>query len=158
MAKAILPGSYDPVTNGHLDIILRAKQLYGDVTVGILFNAEKKYLFSPEQKKAMLEKALEGTDIPVIIWEGMLYELCNEQNFTHIVKGVRRGDMEYETLQAQYNSARCNAVTVMLPAKEEFENISSTLVRERLMRREDISSFCPAPRMTEEFYAENTKM
>ena len=158
MAKAILPGSYDPVTNGHLDIILRAKQLYGDVTVGILFNPEKKYVFTPEQKKAMLEKSLEGTDIPVIIWEGMLYELCNEQGFTHIVKGVRRGDTEYEALQAQYNSARCSAVTVMLPAKEEFENISSTLVRERLRSGEDISVFCKAPEMTERFYAENTKM
>lgn len=158
MAKAILPGSYDPVTNGHLDIILRAKQLYGDVTVGILFNPEKKYVFTPEQKKAMLEKSLENTDIPVIIWEGMLYELCNEQGFTHIVKGVRRGDTEYEALQAQYNSARCSAVTVMLPAKEEFENISSTLVRERLRSGEDISAFCKAPEMTERFYAENTKM
>ena len=158
MAKAILPGSYDPVTNGHLDIILRAKQLYGDVTVGILFNPEKKYVFTPEQKKAMLEKSLEGTDIPVIIWEGMLFDLCNEHGYTHIVKGVRRGDMEYETEMAEYNSARCRAVTVMMPAKEELEYISSTLVRECLRSGEDISAFCKAPEMTERFYAENTKM
>jgi pantetheine-phosphate adenylyltransferase len=158
MAKAILPGSYDPVTKGHLDIILRAKQLYGDVTVGILFNPEKEYLFTPEQKKALLEEALGGTDIPVIIWEGMLFDLCNEQGYTHIVKGVRRGDMEYETEMAEYNSARCRAVTVMMPAKEELEYISSTLVRERLRSGEDISAFCKAPEMTERFYVENTKM
>lgn len=158
MAKAILPGSYDPVTKGHLDIILRAKQLYGDVTVGILFNPEKEYLFTPEQKKALLEEALGGTDIPVIIWEGMLFELCVRQGYTHIVKGVRRGDMEYETQMAEYNSARCQAVTVMLPAKEEYECISSTLVRERLARGEDITSLCPAPYMTEDFYAQNTKV
>ncbi len=158
MAKAILPGSYDPVTKGHLDIILRAKQLYGNVTVGILFNPEKKYLFTPAQKKAMLEKALAGTDIPVIIWEGMLADLCNEQGYTHIVKGVRRGDTEYEDKMAEYNSAHCDAVTVMLPAKEELEYISSTLVRDRLAWGESITSLCPAPDMMEDFYAENTKM
>ena len=158
MAKAILPGSYDPVTNGHMDIILRAKQLYGDVTVGILFNPEKEYLFTPEQKKALLEEALGGTDIPVIIWEGMLFDLCNEQGFTHIVKGVRRGDMEYETEMAEYNTARCRAVTVMMPAKEDLEYISSTLVRENLGAGKEIKSLCPAWELTERFYAENTKM
>ncbi len=158
MAKAILPGSYDPVTKGHLDIILRAKQLYGDVTVGILFNPEKQYLFSPEQKKILLEEALKGSGIPVVVWEGMLFELCKEQGFTHIVKGVRRGDAEYEEKMACFNSARCDAVTVMLPAKEEYERISSTLVRERIKAGEDIKDLCPAWELTEKFYAENTKM
>ncbi|MBQ3599089.1 MAG: pantetheine-phosphate adenylyltransferase [Clostridia bacterium] len=158
MAKAILPGSYDPVTKGHIDIILRAKKLYGDVTVGILFNPEKEYLFTPKQKKALLEESLKDAGIPVIIWDGMLYELCVKQGYTHIVKGVRRGDMEYEEKMAQFNSARCDAVTVMLPAKEEFEFISSTLVREKLALGEDISSLCPAWELTEKLYAENTKM
>lgn len=158
MAKAILPGSYDPVTVGHIDIILRAKQLYGDVTVGILFNPNKKYIFTPEQKKALLEKSLSGTGIPVIIWDGMLYELCNREGYTHIVKGVRRGDMEYEEEMAAFNSAHCSAVTVMLPAKEEYESVSSTLVREYLAAGKDISSYCPAGKLTEEFYDKNTKM
>lgn len=158
MAKAILPGSYDPVTVGHMDIILRAKQLYGDITVGILFNPDKKYLFTPQQKKALLEKALFGTGIPVVIWEGMLYELCEKQGYTHIVKGVRRGDIEYEEEMALFNSAHCKAVTVMLPAKEEYEGVSSTLVRRYLAEEKDISSLCPAAKLTEEFYDKNTKM
>lgn len=158
MAKAILPGSYDPVTAGHIDIILRAKDLYGDVTVGILFNPEKKYIFTPAQKKALLEKALENTDIPVIIWDGMLYELCEKEGFTHIVKGVRKGDYEYEEKQAAYNSAHCDAVTVMLPAKEEYESISSTLVRQYLAEGKDISHLCPAAKTAEEYYDKNTKV
>ena len=158
MAKAILPGSYDPVTAGHIDIILRAKDLYGDVTVGILFNPEKKYIFTPAQKKALLEKALENTDIPVIIWDGMLYELCEKEGYTHIVKGVRTGDYEYEEKQALFNSAHCNAVTVLLPAKKEFEGISSTLVRRYLAEGKDISQLCPAAKTAEEYYVENTKM
>ena len=158
MAKAILPGSYDPATAGHIDIILRAKELYGDVTVGILFNPNKEYLFSPEQKKGILEISLSGTGIPVIIWDGMLFELCNREGYTHIVKGVRRGDMEYEEEMARFNSARCDAVTVMLPAKEEYELVSSTLVREYLAEGKDISSLFPAAEIIKEYYDKNTKM
>ena len=158
MAKAILPGSYDPATAGHIDIILRAKELYGDVTVGILFNPNKEYLFTPEQKKAILERSLSGTGIPVIIWDGMLFDLCNREGYTHIVKGVRRGDMEYEEEMARFNSARCDAVTVMLPAKEEYEFVSSTLVREYLAEGKDISSLCPAAEIIKEYYDKNTKM
>ncbi len=158
MAKAILPGSYDPATVGHIDIILRAKQLYGDVTVGILFNPNKKYLFTPEQKKDILEKSLSETGIPVVIWKGMLYELCQKQGYTHIVKGVRSGDMEYEEEMALFNSAHCQAVTVMLPAKEEYEFVSSTLVREYLAEGKDISSLCPAADKIKEYYDKNTKM
>lgn len=158
MAKVILPGSYDPVTVGHIDIILRAKQLYGDITVGILFNPDKNYLFTPAQKKALLEKALENTGIPVIIWEGMLYELCQRDGYTHIVKGVRRGDTEYEEKQAEFNSSHCSAVTVMLPAKDEYGNVSSTLVRQYLAEGKDISHLCPAAKTAEEYYDKNTKM
>lgn len=158
MAKAILPGSYDPATAGHIDIILRAKELYGDVTVGILFNPDKEYLFSPEQKKGILERSLSGTGIPVIIWDGMLFDLCNREGYTHIVKGVRRGDMEYEEEMARFNSARCDAVTVMLPAKEEYEFVSSTLVREYLAEGKDISSLCLAAEIIKEYYDKNTKM
>ena len=140
------------------DIILRAKELYGDVTVGILFNPNKEYLFSPEQKKAILERSLSGTGISVIIWDGMLFELCNREGYTHIVKGVRRGDMEYEEEMARFNSARCDAVTVMLPAKEEYELVSSTLVREYLAEGKDISFLCPAAEIIKEYYDKNTKM
>ena len=158
MAKAILPGSYDPATVGHIDIILRAKQLYKDVTVGILFNPQKEYIFTPAQKKDILEKALAGKDIPVIIWEGMLYELCNEQGYTHIVKGIRRGDAEYEEQMAEYNSARCGAVTVMLAADEKYEHLSSTLVRNCISAGKDISHLCPQAEIVKEYYDKNTKM
>lgn len=158
MAKAILPGSYDPATAGHIDIILRAKELYGDVTVGILFNPDKEYLFTAEQKKAILERSLSGTGIPVIIWDGMLFDLCNREGYTHIVKGVRRGDMEYEEEMARFNSAHCQAVTVMLPAKEEYGHISSTLVRTLLSEGKDISTLCPAAEIIKEYYDKNTKM
>ncbi len=158
MAKAIVPGSFDPVTYGHLDIILRAKELYGSVTVGILFNKDKIYTFTPEQKKQMLESALEGKDIPVVIWEGMLYELCENEGYTHIVKGVREGDMDYEERMAEYNGSRCKALTVMLPAKEKYEGVSSTLVRKKLAGGEDIAKLCPAAYLAEVYYDKNTKM
>lgn len=158
MAKAILPGSYDPITVGHLDIILRAKKIYGDVTVGILFNSEKEYTFTPEQKKSMIEHVLKESGIPVIIWDGMLFELCNKMGYTHIVKGIREGDGEYETEMARYNSSRCSAETVFLKANVELENVSSTLVRRYLKEGKDISRICPAEKLAEEYYAENTKM
>ncbi|MGM9658175.1 MAG: adenylyltransferase/cytidyltransferase family protein [Eubacteriales bacterium] len=157
MTKAIVPGSFDPVTFGHIDVIMRARRLYGDVTVGILRNSDKKYLFTEEQRAEMLAFALRGTGIPVIVWDGYLWRLCAERGYGRIVKGLREGDADYELLQAQYNMRR-GVKTSVLRADGKYGSVSSSEVRRLLAGGEDISALCPAAEMAREFYDKNTKL
>ena len=149
---AIVPGSFDPITLGHLDIIDRAAIDYDFVYVAVMVNSDKKYMFSLSQRKKIVEAAV-GTreNVKVISSEGMLWELAQTLGATAIVKGVRNDvDLAYEKKMAEFNSAHYSAAeTVLLPAKEEHLTISSTLVREKILAREDLSDLLPTAAICE---------
>jgi len=143
---AIVPGSFDPITNGHLDIVRRAAELYDKVYLAVMINSEKRKMATLQQRKKIAETAVLGIDkVEVISSEGYLWKLAEELDACAIVKGVRNSvDREYELKMAEYNSAHNpKAETVLLDTADGLGGVSSTLVREKIMRGEDISSYLP---------------
>ena len=112
MDKCLVSGSYDPITNGHLDIIRRVSNMFDTVIVGVFNNEEKEHMFNLND---------------------MLYEVCVKNNITHIVRGFRDNkDYAYETEMAVFNFEHCGVMTCLLPSNKALDNISSSKVRELL--------------------------
>lgn len=132
--KVILPGSYDPVTLGHLDIIRRARERYAEVFAVAFINPGKKYLFTPEERLRMLRLATEELDgVTVDYSEGRVVDYMREHGIERIVKGYRNErDLEYERAQAEYNLAHGGYETELVEASDEYGDLSSTLARERI--------------------------
>lgn len=143
---AIVPGSFDPITNGHINIVKRAAEMYEKVYLAVMINAEKSYMFSINERKAIAKAALLGFDgVEVISSEGYLWKLSEELSAVAIVKGVRNEkDRAYEEMMAEYN-ARYNpkAKTVLLECDPRLSQLSSTVVREKISKGEDISDYLP---------------
>ncbi len=132
--RAILPGSYDPVTVGHLDIIRRAASQYDEVFAVVFINPEKKYRFSTEERVKMLALATEDiSNVRVDSSSGLVIDFMREVGIDVIVKGYRNDtDLEYELRQAEWNKARGGYDTVLLRCDTELSSVSSTRVREAL--------------------------
>lgn len=132
MSIALFPGSFDPLTNGHLDIIRRASKMFDKVVVGLGNNAGKKALFTPEEKKILISQIV--ADLPnveVSIINGLTVQFMAEINAKFIVRGLRNSkDFEYERDIAGVNSTLADVETVLLLAKPENQNISSSMVKE----------------------------
>ena len=158
MAKttlALLPGSYDPITLGHMDVIRRAAALFDGVVVAVMTNdmtryvadaKSKTYMFSMEERTAMATAACaEIPNVRVISSRAMLIDLVDELGAELIVKGIRNeADYAYEQHHALWNRAHnAKAETLYLPADERFDHVSSTLVRERLERGESVDDLVP---------------
>ena len=143
--SVIAPGSYDPVTLGHLDIIRRAREEYGEVYAVIFVNPEKKYTFSLDDRVRMLMLATDSMDGVLVSYSnGMVIDYMREHNIEKIVKGYRNEiDLEYERRQAEYNLEHGGYETVLLPANEELVSISSTEARRRIAAGEDVSAILP---------------
>lgn len=139
---AICPGSFDPITLGHIDIAKRAASLFGSCRVVVMNNREKEYLFSLEERYAMAKAAFEGEEkISVDFSEGMLYEYLLSQDSPVLVKGIRNEtDYLYEKKMAEFNFLHSGTETVYLDAAPEFDSLSSTLVREKIAKKEDLSA------------------
>ena len=143
---AIVPGSFDPITAGHLSIVRRAAREYDKVYLAVMINPDKKYMFTLSERVRIAEAATTEIDnVEVISSEGYLWELARDLGAVALVKGVRNeNDREYELKMAEYNRAHySDAVTVMLPTEPEYVGLSSTLVREKLLSSEDISKYLP---------------
>lgn len=143
---AIVPGSFDPITYGHVNIVKRAAEQYDKVYLAVMINSEKKYMFTLEQRERIARSALLGIKgVEVISSEGYLWELALRLDACAIVKGVRNEvDREYELKMAEYNLAHNpSAPTVLLETDPSLSNISSTLVRSKLLSGEDISKYLP---------------
>ena len=146
MSIALVPGSYDPITKGHLDIIKRALALCDEVVVAVMNNDQKTYMFTMEERTHLV--ALATADIPrvrVIADAGMLVDLVDRLGADMIVKGVRNEvDRRYEEQMAAYNlSHNPRAKTVLLEASESLEGISSTLTRKRIEAGENLTELLP---------------
>ena len=129
---AIVPGSFDPITIGHIDILKRASNIYDKVYLALLINPDKEYLFDTETRIEIARLAI--SDIPnaeVVYSDGMLYALARELSCRAIIKGVRNEtDFVYEMKMARYNKELAPEIeTIFLPCDDKMAEISSTLVR-----------------------------
>ncbi len=145
MRRAACPGSFDPVTNGHLDIIERASALFDEVVVAVGVNKSKSRLFSPEERIAMLEEACAGLpNVRVASFDGLLTDFCKAQDVVAIVKGLRAvSDFDYELQMAQMNSSLADVETVFVPTSPEWSFLASSLVKEVATFGGDVSSLVP---------------
>ena len=145
--SVILPGSYDPVTIGHLDIIRRAAEEHDEVYVVIFVNPEKTYTFSLDDRMRMLMLATdEFENVLVSYSNGMVVDYMREHDIEKIIKGYRNDtDLEYEKKQADFNLVYGGYETELVKCREGLELVSSTEVRERIKRGEDISDLVSTP-------------
>ncbi len=147
MSRAIYPGSFDPVTFGHLDIIRRASKIFDEVIVGILNNPEKSPLFSVEERVKMLKEVT--SDLPNVkidSFSGLLVDYTAKNNIQVSVRGIRGvSDLEYEMQTAQYNSrlSHDDLETIFLTTSPEFSYISSSGVRQVAGFHGDLSPYVP---------------
>ncbi|NPC95575.1 pantetheine-phosphate adenylyltransferase [Nocardioides sp. zg-DK7169] len=146
MRRAVCPGSFDPVTNGHLDVVGRASSLFDEVVVAVGVNASKNRLFSAEERMEMLrEVCADLPNVRVAGFTGLLTTFCAEQGIQAIVKGLRAvSDFEYELQMAQMNASLTDVETVFVPTSPEYSFLASSLVKEVATFGGDVSSLVPA--------------
>ncbi len=153
MRRAIYPGSFDPVTNGHLDVIERARKLFDEVIVAVAHNDQKQPLFALEERLAFLRASLNGTDrVKIAPLDGLLVDFAVRQKATAVVRGLRAvSDFEFEFQMALMNrKLEANVETIFLMPKEEYTYLSSRIVKEIARLGGDISKFVP-PKVVEAF-------
>ena len=144
--KAIFTGSFDPITNGHLDIICRASNLFDELQIGVLYNPNKKGLFNFDERVELIKSCTSHlTNIKIVSFDGLLVNYCQDNGIDTLIRGVRTGaDIEYELQMAHMNrELNPNIETVILPTKPEYSFISSSLVKEVLTFGGDIKSLVP---------------
>jgi pantetheine-phosphate adenylyltransferase len=143
--RAVCPGSFDPVTNGHLDIVERASSLFDEVVVAVGVNESKRRLFTADERLDMLRRAVGHLpNVGVESFTGLVTTFCSEHDIVAIVKGLRAAsDFDYELQMAQMNSSLTGVETVFLPTSPERGFVSSSLVREVAGFGGDVSAFVP---------------
>lgn len=157
LAKAIYPGSFDPITLGHLDIIRRAAKAMDEVVIGILKNSKKESTFTLEERKEMIEACIQDMpNVSVKFFEGMTVDFARENDAHIIVRGLRAvSDFEYEMQLAQTNhSIDPDMDTIFFTTSLEYAFLSSTIVKEIGMYGKDVSRYVPEPvikKMQEKF-------
>jgi pantetheine-phosphate adenylyltransferase len=149
MRRAIYPGSFDPVTNGHLDVIERARKLFDEVIVAVAVNDQKQPLFSAQERIAMLRDAIATTGVRVAPMEGLLVEFAEAENACAVIRGLRAiSDFEFEFQMALMNrKLDARVETIFLMPKEEYTYLSSRIVKEIARLGGDVSAFVPRPVM-----------
>jgi pantetheine-phosphate adenylyltransferase len=143
--RAVCPGSFDPVTNGHLDIVERAASLFDEVIVAVGVNASKKRLFSADERLDMLRRAVGHLpNVTVDGFTGLLTTFCTERDTRVIVKGLRAvSDFDYELQMAQMNASLTDVETVFVPTSPEWSFLASSLVKEVAAYGGDVSGLVP---------------
>ncbi|HJR37678.1 MAG TPA: pantetheine-phosphate adenylyltransferase [Nocardioidaceae bacterium] len=145
MRRAVCPGSFDPVTNGHIDIITRASTLFDEVVVAVGVNKSKKRLFTADERISMLTEACAAYDnVRIDSFDGLLTDFCKDHGIHAIVKGLRAvSDFDYELQMAQMNSSLADIETVFVPTSPEYSFLASSLVKEVATFGGDVSSLVP---------------
>ncbi len=145
MSHALCPGSFDPPTNGHIEIIERAAQLFDSVTVAVIRNATKKTTLTSDERVDFLNRSLKGNpNINVISFDGLLVECAREVGANVVVKGLRAvSDFDYELQMAQANRQLSHIETVFLSTNPQHSFLSSSMVRDIARYGGDVSSLVP---------------
>ena len=147
MKRAIYPGSFDPVTNGHLDVVERARKLFDEVIVAVAHNDEKQALFSLKERLELLRQTVGRIDkVRIAQFDGLLVEFAIREKANAVIRGLRAvSDFEFEFQMALMNRKLEAAVeTIFLMPKEEYTYLSSRLVKEIARLGGDVSGFVPA--------------
>lgn len=144
--KAICPGSFDPVTHGHLDIIGRTAAMFDEVVVAVGHNMAKNGLFDAAERVEMIADCTAGLPgVSVTVFSGLLVDYCRENGIEVIAKGLRTGsDFDYEVQMAHMNGHLTGVDTIMLPTSARWSFVSSSLVREVAVLGGDVSALVPA--------------
>mgnify|MGYP006271935551 CR=1 FL=1 len=147
MKKVVCPGSFDPITFGHLDIIERASSLFDEVVVAVLVNKTKKSLFTVDERIEMIrEVTARFPNVRVDSWSGLLVDYCASHNIQAIVKGLRAvTDFDYELQMSQMNLQLKGIETLFMSTSPTHSFLSSSLVKEIGAYDGDISSYVPSP-------------
>ena len=145
MRRVVCPGSFDPVTNGHLDIISRASRLYDEVVVAVLINITKKSLFTVEERMEMLrEVSTQYGNVRVDSFHGLLVDFCETNGISAVVKGLRAvSDFDYELQMAQMNYSMAKVETMFMTTNPLYSFLSSSLIREVAKYGGDVSGLVP---------------
>ncbi|NLU81557.1 pantetheine-phosphate adenylyltransferase [Rhodococcus sp. HNM0569] len=145
MTGAVCPGSFDPVTNGHLDVITRAAAQFDDVIVTVMINKKKQGLFSVDERIAMIEEATAALpNVRVAAWHGLLVDFARQEGVSAIVKGLRgANDFDYELQMAQMNQKLTGVDTLFLATNPALSYLSSSLVKEVATFGGDVAGMLP---------------
>ncbi|HYH25828.1 MAG TPA: pantetheine-phosphate adenylyltransferase [Blastococcus sp.] len=145
MRRAVCPGSFDPVTNGHVDVVTRAAALYDELVVAVLVNPGKAGLFPVEERMELLREAV--SDLPNVTvdsFQGLLVDYCRDRGIPVIVKGLRAvSDFEYELQMAQMNRELAAIETLFVPTAPQVGHLSSSLVKQIATFGGDVSRLVP---------------
>ena len=145
MKRAVCPGSFDPITYGHLDIIKRASNHFDQVVVAVLENRTKSSLFTVSERIAMIRETV--VDLPNVIvdsWSGLLVDYCKSNSITTIVKGLRAvTDFDYELQMAQLNLQASGVETMLMATAPAYSFLSSSIVKELAHYGGDVSTMIP---------------
>jgi len=146
MRRAVCPGSFDPVTNGHLDIIGRASQMYDEVIVAVLVNQTKRGLFTiPERIELLQEVCSPWPNVTIDSFAGLLVDFCKTHDIRVIVKGLRAvSDFDYELQMGQMNHGLAGVETLFMTTNPLYSYLSSSLVKEVAKYGGDVSTLVPA--------------
>ncbi len=145
MRRAVCPGSYDPPTNGHLDVLERAAGLFDEVVVAVLINKSKRGLFTVDERMELLAESVAHLDnVRIDSWHGLLVDYCRQHDIKAIVKGLRAvTDFDYELQMAQMNEQLSGVETLFMPTKPLNSFLSSSLVKEVATYGGDVSHLLP---------------
>jgi pantetheine-phosphate adenylyltransferase len=143
--RVVYPGSFDPVTNGHLDIVTRASRLADEVVVAVLRNLSKTALFTVDERVEMLREVTKGIDnVRVAKFDGLIVDFCKANDITAIVKGLRAvSDFDYELQMAQMNYNQAGVETLFISTNPLYAFLSSSLVKEFAKYGGDVTSLVP---------------
>jgi len=143
--RAVSPGSFDPVTNGHLDIVDRASRLYDELIVAVLINQSKRGLFTVDERLDMLREVTKGyRNVRVEAFQGLLVDFCRAQGAGVVVRGLRAvSDFDYELQMAQMNIGLAGVETLFMPTNPLYSFLSSSLVKDVAKWGGDVSAHVP---------------
>jgi pantetheine-phosphate adenylyltransferase len=146
MKRAVFPGSFDPFTLGHQDIVIRGTTIFDEIIVGIGINTEKQYMFSLDQRKAFIEECFKDQPkVRVVSYQGMTIDFCKSVEASYILRGVRNnGDFEFEKAIARTNRKLSDIETVFLLTSAKTSFISSSIVREIIRNKGDYTQLVPS--------------
>ena len=146
MKTAVFPGSFDPITTGHVDLVIRAAPLFDKIVVAVGVNSQKKYLFDLEQRLAWLREVFaDQPKVEVASFEGLTAHYCNQIGARYLLRGLRNAsDFDYEKTISQLNGIVGEGLeTIFLISQPQYSHISSTIVREIIKEGGDASPFLP---------------